>query len=52
MDMRMVFELLIPTMQHAEEADVRTEMPRIACDLEQCLCADTEQQVVHHAFVL
>jgi hypothetical protein len=52
MDMWMMLELLIPRMQHAEEADVCTEMLRIACDLKQRLGADTEQQVVNHALVL
>jgi len=41
--MRMVFELLIPTMQHAEEADVCTQMLRIASDLKQCLSTDSKE---------
>ena len=35
MDMRMMFEFLIPGMQHAEEADLRAEMFRIASDFEE-----------------
>ena len=42
-DMRMMFELLIPTMQHTEEADVCSQMLRIASDLEQCLGADPKE---------
>ena len=39
-DMRMMFELLIPTMQHTE---VCSQMLRIASDLEQCLGADPKE---------
>ena len=39
----MVLELLIPTMQHAEEADVCTQMLRIASYLEQRLGADPKE---------
>ena len=32
-DMRMMLQSLVPGMEHAEEADLRTEVPRIASDL-------------------
>ena len=32
-DQWMMFELLIPTMEHAEEADVSTQVFRVTCDL-------------------
>ena len=35
MDMGMKFEFLSPTVQHAEEADFRTEMLGIACDFQK-----------------
>jgi hypothetical protein len=52
MDMRMKLEALIPTVQHAEETDLGTEMPGIARDLKQGLSAGVKQQVVDDPFVL
>src|SRR5260370_8017697 len=46
MDMGLEPELLIPGMQHGEEADFRTEVPRIASDFEKCFCTGAEQQIV------
>lgn len=43
MDMWVVLELLIPTMQHTEEAYLCAQMFRIACDLEQCLSAEPKE---------
>ena len=37
MDMRVKFELLIPSVQYAEKADLCTEMFRIASDFEKGL---------------
>jgi hypothetical protein len=34
MDMRMMLQSLIPSMEHAEEADLCAEMSRIAGDLQ------------------
>jgi hypothetical protein len=34
-DMGMMLQSLVPGMQHAEEADLRTEVTRIAGDLQQ-----------------
>jgi hypothetical protein len=52
MDMGMMFELLIPTMQHTEEAYFCAQMLRIACDLQQRLCAEPKEQIVNHPLVL
>ena len=46
MDMRMMFQLLVPGMEHAEEADVGTEMFRIPSDFAQRFSAGAEQQTV------
>jgi len=51
-DMRMKLQTLIPTVQHAEETDLGTEMPGIARDLKQRLSAGMEEQVVNEPFVL
>ena len=51
-DMRMKLQALIPAMQHAEEADLGTEMPWIASDFKQGLCAGMKEQVVDEPFVL
>ena len=51
-DMRMKQQSLIPGMEHAEEADLRAEVPGIAGDLEQSLGTGMEQQVVDHLLVL
>ena len=52
MDMRMKLELLVPGMQHAEEADLGTEMSGIAGDFEKCFCTGPEQQTIDDLFVL
>src|ERR1035437_4043902 len=50
--MRMKLQALIPTVEHAEEADLGTEVSRIASDLEQGLSARVKEQVVDEPFVL
>ena len=52
MDMRVKQQALIPTVQYAEKADLRSEMARIAGDLQQCLRAGVEQQVEDQLLVL
>src|SRR5882724_9423945 len=52
MDMGMEPELLIPGMQHGEEAQFRAEVPRIASDFEKCFCTGAEQQIVNDFLVL
>ena len=51
-DMRMKLQALIPAMEHAEEADLGTEMPWIASDFKQGLGAGVKEQVVDEPFVL
>lgn len=46
MDMGMKLELLVPGMQHTEEADLGAEVSRIASDFEKCFCTGPEQQSV------
>ena len=51
-NMRMVQQLLIPGMQHAEESDLRPQMFGVASNLEQSLGAGAEQQTIDLCFVL
>ena len=52
MNVRVIFDLLIPGMQHAEEADLGAETARCARDFEQGFGAGTKQQVVDKLLVL
>src|SRR5215467_2279940 len=52
MNMGMKAKPLVPSVQHAEETDLCTQMSRIASHFEQCFCAGTEQQVVNDLLVL
>src|SRR6266852_3339203 len=52
MDMRMNFELLTPCVQHAEEANFRTEVSRVASDFQKCFGTGTEQEIVEDTLVL
>src|ERR1700674_619376 len=52
MDMGMESELLIPGVQHGEEADFRAEVPRIASDFEQGFRTGAEQQTVDDFLIL
>src|SRR5271166_1768946 len=51
-NVRVKFELLVPGMQHAEEADLGAETARGARDFEQGFGAGTKQQVVDELLVL
>jgi hypothetical protein len=51
-DMRMMLQPLVPGVEHAEEADLRAQMSRIACDLEQRRGTGPEQEAVDHLLVL
>ena len=51
-DMRMKLQALSPTVEHAEEADLGTEVSRIAGDLKQGLSARVKEQVVDEPLVL
>ncbi len=52
MDMGMVLQLLIPGMEHTEEANLGAEMFRMGSDFEQGLGAGAEQQIVENLLVL
>ena len=52
MDMGMEPELLIPSMQHGEEADFRAEVSRIASDFEKCFRTGAKQEIVEDLSVL
>src|SRR5260370_6449352 len=52
MDMRMNFEPLTPCVQHAEEANFRTEVPRIARDYLKCFGTSAKQEIVEDLLVL
>ena len=51
MDMRMMLQFLIPSMEHAAEADVGAEMFGIASEGEERCCAGAEQQIVDDLLV-
>ena len=52
MDMGMNFEFLAPGMQHAEEANLRAEVSRMACHFEKSFGAGAEQQIVEDLLIL
>ena len=52
MDVRMKSELLIPGVQHAEEADLRTEVFWITCDLQKRFRTGAKQEIVDELFIL
>jgi len=52
MDMGMMFQLLIPTVEYAEEADFGAEMAGIAGDFEQRFSTGAEQEIVDDLLVL
>src|SRR5258708_20279178 len=52
MDRGMEPELLIPGMQHGEEAKFRAEVSGIASDFKKCFRAGAEQQIVDDFLVL
>src|SRR5216684_4584435 len=51
-DMGMMLQSLIPGMEHAEEADLRAEVTRIAGDLQQSCSTGVKQQVIDQPLVL
>jgi hypothetical protein len=52
MNMRVKVEFLTPSMQHAEEADLRTEMLGIARDFQKCFRTGAKQKTVDDTLVL
>ncbi len=51
-DVRMVLQTLVPGVEHAEEADLRAQVARVACDLEQRGGTGPEQQAIDHLLVV
>ena len=51
-NMGMMLQSLIPGVEHAEEADLRTQVPRVASDFEQCGGTGAEQQTIDEPLVL
>jgi hypothetical protein len=49
---RMMVKVLSPSVEHAKKPDVRTEVTRIAGELEQRRCTRSEQQIVKQSLVL
>jgi hypothetical protein len=52
MDMGMIFELLRPGVEHAEEADFSAEVLGVGGDSLEGLCAGVKQQIVKQFLVL
>jgi hypothetical protein len=52
MDMRMMLEVLAPTVEHTEETDVRSEMLGVGGNLQQSLGAGAEQEIVDDFLIL
>ena len=51
-DMGMKLELLVPGMQHAEEADLSPEMCGVPRHLQKRFCAGPQQQTIDDLFIL
>jgi len=49
---RMMVKVLSPSVEHAKKPDVRTQMFRVAGELEQRRCTRSEQQIVKQSLVL
>ena len=52
MDVRVVFEFLIPGVEHTEEADFGAEMLGIASDFEESCGTGLQQEMVQEFLVL
>jgi hypothetical protein len=48
----MKLQALVPAMEHVEEAYLGAEMPGIASDFKQSICAGVEEQVIDEPLVL
>ena len=48
----MNLEVLSPRVEHAEEPDVRFQVPGVACQFEQRIGAGAEEQIVEQPLVL
>ena len=51
-NMRMMLQSLVPGMEHAEEADLRAKVSRIASDLNESGGTGAEQQAIEQPLVL
>jgi len=51
-DVRMMLQSLVPSVEHAEEANLGSKVPGIASDLQQRCSAGVKQQVVDQPFIL
>jgi hypothetical protein len=52
MDVWMMLKVLSPSVEDAKKPDVRTQMFRVAGELEQRRCTGSEQQIVKQSRVL
>ena len=52
MDVRMMFQLLTPGMQHTEEPDVSAEVFGVPGDLNECRSAGLNKKIVNDLLVL
>ena len=52
MDVRVELDLLTPGVQHAEETNFHTEVPRIARDFLKCFGTSAKQEIVEDLLVL
>ena len=52
MQMRMMAQLLAPSMENREKANLCTQMFGIGGELQQCLRGSLEQQIVDDSFIL
>jgi hypothetical protein len=52
MHVRVMFELLIPGVEHAKEADLSAEMPGVASDFEEGFGTGLQQEMVEEFLVL
>ena len=47
-----MLQSLVPSMEHAEEADLGSKMPGITSDLQQSCSTGVKQQVIDQPFIL
>ena len=51
-DMGMMLQSLVPSVEHAEEADLGSKVPWIAGDFQQSCSTGAKEQVVDQPFIL
>ena len=52
MNVRMMLKILAPGVEHAQKADLRTEMLGVGSDLQQSRGAGAEQEIIDDFLVL